>query len=149
MSELLPVKIGRPSKAEQVLTPDVIEAVGQLLMEGNYQETVCDFLGIHRTTWYAWIQRGDREPGTLFSDFSYTVKKAQAAAEIVTLRLIRQGGEGWQSKAWIAERRFPQRWGKRIDITIRQEAERLAAEVGCTADDLIADAERIASGAGF
>lgn len=144
----LPARIGRPSKAEHLLTPEILEAVGRLLTEGNYQETVCDFLGIHRTTWWDWLQRGEREPGSIYAEFSYVVKKAQAAAEIMLLRQIRQGFEGWQSKAWITERRFPQRWGKRIDITIRQEAERLAADLGCSADDLIADAERIAAGAG-
>lgn len=140
----VPARIGRPSKAEQVLTPDVIEAVGTLLLEGNYQETVCDFLGIHRTTWYDWIQRGEREPDTVYAEFSYTVKKAQAGAEIMLLRQIRQGFEGWQSKAWISERRFPERWGKRVDITVRREAERLAAELGMDPSDLIREAERIA-----
>lgn len=152
MSEVMdnpPARVGRPSKAEHLLTPEILEAVGQLLTEGNYKETVADFLGIHRQTWWDWEQRGEREPGSVYGQFSYVVKKAQAAAEILLLRQIRMGGEGWQSKAWISERRFPQRWGKRIDITIRQEAERLAAQVGCSADDLIADAERIASGAGL
>jgi len=73
------------------------------------------------------------------------VKKASAAAEILLLRQIRAGAEGWQSKAWISERRFAERWGKRVDITIRREAERLAAAVGCTAEELLADAERIAA----
>lgn len=136
---------GRPSKAEQVLTPDMLEAVGLLLAEGNYEETVADFLGIDRTTWWRWKVRGEDDHGSIFEVFRNTVKRAQATAEIVLLRQIRLGAEGWQSKAWISERRFQERWGRRVDITIRREAEQLAAAVGCTVEELLADAERIAA----
>lgn len=141
----MPVRVGRPSKAEHLLTPEMLETIGNLLVEGNFKETVADFLGIHRQTWWEWEQRGEREPGSIYAEFTYVVKKAQAAAEIMLLHEIRQGPQNWQAKAWVAERRFPQRWGKRVDITIRHEAERLAAELGCTADELIADAENIAA----
>jgi transposase len=142
----LPARVGRPSKAEHVLTPEMLEAVGLLLAEGHFKETVADFLGIDRTTWWRWEQRGEQEPGSIFAEFCNVVKKASAAAEILLLRGIRAGGEGWQSKAWISERRFPQRWGKRVEITVRQEAERLASEIpGCTAADLIAEAEAVAA----
>lgn len=142
-----PARVGRPSKAETVLTPEILEAVGLLLSEGHYKETVADFLGISRMTWWNWEQRGEREPDSVYGEFLYVVKKASAAAEILLFRGIRAGFDGWQSKAWIMERRFPQRWGKRIDITVRQEAERLAAEVGCSVEELLADARKMAEGA--
>ncbi len=136
---------GRPSKAEQVLTPQMLDEIGLLLAEGNYIQTVAAFMGITRMTWWNWEQRGEQEPDSIFGEFVYTVKRAQAAAEILLLRQIRLGGEGWQSKAWISERRFQERWGRRVDITIRREAEQLAAAVGCTVEELLADAERIAA----
>ena len=136
---------GRPSKAEQLLTPEMLEEIGLLLTEGNYKETVADFLGISRMTWWRWEQLGEAQPDSIYAEFCYVVKKASAAAEILLLRQIRVGADGWQSKAWISERRFAERWGKRVDITIRREAERLAAAVGCTVEELLADAERIAA----
>lgn len=136
---------GRPSKAEQLLTPQMLEEVGLLLAEGHYKETVSDFLGIHRATWWTWEQRGDAEPGSIYEQFRDVVKKASAAGEILLVRQIRAGGPEWQRLAWITERRFAQRWGKRYEITIRQEAERLAAEHGVDAAALIAEAEKIAS----
>lgn len=139
---------GRPSKAEQLLTPEMLQEVGLLLAEGNYKETVADFLGVDRKTWWRWEQRGEVEPNSIYAEFCHIVKKSMAVAEILLLREIRFGGEGWQSKAWISERRFPQRWGKRLDITVRREAERMAAELGVDAAELIAEAERIAAGAG-
>lgn len=143
---MVPVKRGRPSTAEQVLTRETLEELGLLLAEGHFKETVADFLGISRMTWWRWEQLGAESPDSIYGEFCYVVKKASATAEILILRDIRLGAEGWQSKAWIAERRFPQRWGKRVEITVRQEAERLAQEIpGCTAADLIADAEAIAA----
>lgn len=142
---ILPARRGRPSKAEHLLTPEMIAAVGLLLAEGNFKDTVSDFLGIDRKTWWNWEQRGEREPDSIYGEFLHVVKKASATAEILLLRGIRVGAPGWQGQAWIAERRFPERWGKRVDITIRREAERLAAELGMDPSDLIAEAERIAS----
>jgi hypothetical protein len=146
------VRVGRPlgsgSKAEQVLTPETLGAVAELLLEGNYKETVADFLGIHRATWWRWEQLGERDPQSIYGDFCNVVKKASAGAEISLLRSIRHGWEGWQSKAWIAERRFPQRWGRRVEVTLRQEAEKIAERYGKTVDQVLKDAEEIASGAG-
>ena len=142
----IPARLGRPSKAEQVLTPDTLEAVAGLLIEGHHKETVADFLGIRRSTWWNWEQRGEREPDSIFADFLDVTRRAIAGAEIDTIRAIRMGSKGWESRAWIAERRFPKRWGKRVELMLRSEAERLAAGLGCTADELIADAERIAAG---
>lgn len=139
---------GRPSKAEQLLTPAMLEEIGLLLCEGNYKETVAEFLGINRATWWRWEQLGEREPGSIYAEFCNVVKRSSAAAEILLLREIRFGSEGWQSKAWISERRFPQRWGKRVEITLRQEAERLAAEFGKTVEEVLKDAEAVAAGAG-
>jgi succinate dehydrogenase flavin-adding protein (antitoxin of CptAB toxin-antitoxin module) len=123
----------------------MLDAIGTLLVEGNHKETVADFLGITRMTWWNWEQRGEREPDTIFGEFLYTVKKAQAASEISMLRLIRTGWEGWQSKAWIMERRFPQRWGKRAEITLRLEAEKLAREFGVPVETVLAEAQRAAA----
>lgn len=136
---------GRPSKAEQLLTPETLAQVGHLLAEGHYQETVSDFLGIDRKTWWNWLQRGEREPNSIFEEFLHVVKKAGAAAEIMLLQEIRYGAPEWTSRAWIMERRFPKRWGKRVEITLRDEAKRLADELGVPASQVVAEAERIAS----
>lgn len=138
---------GRPSKAEHLLTAEMLEEVAKLLLEGHHKETVADFLGIHRATWWRWEQIGEREPESLYGQFCNITRKAIAGAEIDTIRAIRGGQRGWESRAWIAERRFPQRWGKRVEITLRQEAEKLAAEFGITVEQVLKDAEEAAAGA--
>jgi transposase len=138
---------GRPSKAEQLLTLEMLEAVAGLLFEGHHKETVADFLGIHRATWWRWEQIGEREPETIYGEFCNITRKAIAGAEIDTIRAIRNGRADWPARAWMAERRFPQRWGKRVEITLRQEAEKLAAEFGIPVEQVLKDAEEAAAGA--
>lgn len=138
-------RVGRPSKAEHLLTPEMLDAIGTLLVEGNCKETVAAFLGISRMTWWNWEQRGEREPDSIFGEFLYVVEKAQAAAEIGLLRHVRNGAPGWQSNAWIMERRFPQRWGRRVEIMVRSEAEKLAARYGKTVEQVLRDAEEVAA----
>ena len=43
------------------MTPDVIEDVCRLLPTALYLETVANFLGIHRTTFRRWLNRGAKE----------------------------------------------------------------------------------------
>lgn len=143
-----PATRGRPfgsgSKAEQILTPEILEQIAALLLEGHHKETVADFLGINRSTWWRWEQLGERHPDSIYANFCNVTRAAIAGAEIDAIRAIRKGGNDWAARAWLAERRFPQRWGKRVEITLRREAERLAEELGTTADELIAEAQKIA-----
>jgi hypothetical protein len=130
------------------LTPEILDAIGTLLVEGNCKETVAAFLGITRMTWWRWEQLGEQQPDSVYGEFCYVVEKAQAASEIGMLRSIRYGAPGWQSNAWIMERRFPQRWGRRVEVMVRSEAEKLAARFGKTVEQVLRDAEEVAAEAG-
>lgn len=138
------VRRGRPPKAEHLLTPDVLIRIAGLLLEGHHKETVADYLGIHRATWWRWEQQGEQFPDTIYGEFCNVTRAAIAGAEIDTIRAIRSGYKGWEARAWIAERRFPQRWGKRVEITLRREAERLAEQHDLDAEELFREAQRIA-----
>lgn len=103
---------GRPTK----LTSDLTKQIAKLLTDGNYVETVCDYVGLSRSTFYEWLERGENaEDGTdiEFAEFSDTIKKAIASVEMETVKSVRKGPMNWQSKAWWLERRHPDRWGNR------------------------------------
>ena len=53
----------------------------------------------------------------------------------------------WQA-AWWLERRRPDDYGRRdrVDVTVRQQVQKLAAQMGIDAAELIAEAEPIVSG---
>lgn len=106
------------------LTPELQDQICRLLAAGNYIETVCDLVGIHESTFYNWMKRGERgwkqDQDAGFLEFFKAVKKARAQAEVMSLAHIRKAGlDGqWQADAWFLERSFPDRWGRRrLEVT--------------------------------
>ena len=81
------------------------------------------------------------------------VERAEAASKAAAVRTINRAiaRGSWQAALAFLERRFPEEWGRRAQpdsTVVRQRAERIAREIGggVTADDVIAEAERIANG---
>lgn len=79
-------------------------------------------------------------------EFRAAIEKAEAQAETDSVRVVRAAmRDHWQAAAWWLERRRAEDYGRvdRVELTLRQTAERLAAQIGVGADELIAEAERI------
>jgi len=102
-------KKGRPTK----LTPELQEEILRYISADNYFETSCWAVGITPQTGYNWLKRGERESSGIFREFYLAVKRAEAKAEILNVAYIKAGTDNWQSRAWILERKFPDRWGKK------------------------------------
>ncbi|GAI79278.1 unnamed protein product [marine sediment metagenome] len=62
--------IGKNTK----LTPELQEKIIKYIRGGNYVETACNAVGVHKTNFYIWLKRGKagEEP---FLYFLYTIKK--------------------------------------------------------------------------
>jgi hypothetical protein len=103
--------------------------------------------------------------------FVAAIKKAEAQDEARRLLRITQAGEGgvviyektttrpdgtvirevqrtapqWQSHAWMLERKYPDRYGRRVQadlsLRVRELAEEVAREVGVSADEIIREAQ--------
>jgi len=101
---------GRPG----LLTPEIIEDCRRLLPTVMYLDSVAAYLGVHRTTFRKWLQRGAKEarrlrrPGAepepqpqpepepaeaIYLEFFYAYKKALADGEIRDAGVIRKAGE--------------------------------------------------------
>lgn len=129
-------KGGRPDK----LTPDVHERIVALTRAGNFMETAAAAAGIDRETLRQWLKKGARvledsdDPKELkFKAFADAVTEAAGASEATLLTLISNSARGgtWQAAAWILERKFPDRYGRRQKIDARvsgQVSVGLAAE---------------------
>jgi hypothetical protein len=99
---------GRPSKFNQTLAKGIIEDIAQLVP----YTIAAEAHQIDRSTLYDWINKGfaDIQAGktkTEFAQFSNAIKKSQCQAVKKLLEDIKKGEKGWQSRAWILERRFP------------------------------------------
>jgi transposase len=95
-------------------TTAVIDAIASALSEGLTFESACECGGVSKQTGYDWLKRGEagEEPFLTFSD---AVKKAQALGEYALVRTIQDATvKHWQAAAWLLERRFPERWGRRV-----------------------------------
>lgn len=155
-------RIGRPS----ALTEGVQRRIESAIRTGAYPETAARAAGVSERSFYRWMERGeaeqvrrdsyDAEHPTLteeekekraieqpFVHFWQSIQKALAEAEILVVGKVYQGGKDWQSKAWIAERRWRERWGRttRTELTGAdggpvQVASVPAAELLALADEL-------------
>lgn len=127
--------MARPTK----YTPDRVGRLLQAIRAGNTRRAACAYAGIDENTLARWIAR--------YGDFGESLTRAEAESEVQLVAQVRQADD-WHAKAWLLERRWPDVWGKRekVEITIRQHAEKLAAELGLDPADLIAEAERIVAG---
>ena len=107
----------------------VQEKIVQAIKAGNYIETAAAYAGINKSTLYDWLKRGEREKQRVeknpryrirksekpYVEFSDAVEKALAEAEVRDVLLIGKAAEEqWQAAAWRLERKFPDRWGRRV-----------------------------------
>lgn len=119
-------------------SPKRVELVLDALRHGNTRTAAAAAAGIARGQLYSWMER--------FPTFRDDVEKAEADAELAMVSKITTAAvESWTAAAWWLERRRPNDWGRvdRVEITLRQEAERLASQLGLDPAELVAEAERI------
>ena len=107
-------RIGRKSK----LTPELTERICDFIRKGNYISTACQIVGIHKATYYNWLEQGetDIEAGidSMYADFVKAVKKAEADAEEELVKMVRNAApKNWIAGMTLLERRHPDRWGRR------------------------------------
>ena len=108
---------GRTTK----LTPELQRNLCAVIGAGNYIQTACNYVGIDPTTFSMWLQRGEgthptRPKTKLYVDFVEAIRKAEAQAEATRVaRIAKAGQDGiWTADAWYLERRYPERWGRRV-----------------------------------
>lgn len=102
--------MGRPSK----LTPERLKRIVDAIRAGNYVETAAEYAGIGKTTFYRWMEQGEKASRGIYRDFRDAVMRARAEAEARNIALIQKAApDDWRAAAWWLERAFPDRWGSR------------------------------------
>jgi transposase-like protein len=77
----------RPTK----LTPDLQSKILERLRAGATVQATCDSVGIHKSTFYDWIDRGEKAKSGIFSDFSDEATRAQADGLITAAIQFKKG----------------------------------------------------------
>ena len=102
------------------------------MKHGATIDVACNVAEVHRSTFFRWQKDANqlyndlaeekiqssklnyREKGLL--QFLKKVLFATSRYELELLKEIRQGAYGWQAKAWILERRFRERYARRVMV---------------------------------
>ncbi len=109
-------------------TDGVTQVVAHGLNQGLPFETSCRLAGISKQTGYNWLTWGE-EGRVPFVDFLDAIKRAEAEGEARLVGTVSAAmGTHWQAAAWMLERRFPDRWGRRAAISPNAEQAVLSPE---------------------
>lgn len=130
---------GRKTK----LTDDLQKEFCNQLERAAFIEVAAASVGIRRQTVYNWMRRGARQKTGIYRRFLDAVKKAQAKAELTCIEGIEAAGRAgqWTARAWIAERRWPKRWG-RGRLEHKSDEEKTAEQ---SPDEIAADLKALAA----
>lgn len=102
------------------LNERVQNIICEALANGVTVETAAEIAGIGQSTLYNWLKLG-REGVAKYKPFADAVEEAIAKSELVLLERIHEASKHtWQAAAWILERRFPERWGRRDRLNVTE-----------------------------
>ena len=101
-------------------TPEVTAVIVAAISEGMYLEQAALLAGVPGRTFRYWREQGNAGVER-YQAFFEALQLAEAKAEQAVIRAVWEGKQGWQSKAWIAERRWPRRWAGRVKAAVTEE----------------------------
>ena len=116
------------------ISEEKIKQIVEAVRAGNFIETAAAFAGLSKQTLYNWLKEGMRERDRrengekpdrtkdMYVKFSIDIEQAMAEAEMRDVEIITKAAEQqWQAAAWRLERKFPDRWGKKVAVDAKQE----------------------------
>lgn len=111
------------AKDNKKLNRRVCDTICENLRRGNYITTACRASGISTGTYYNWKKRGKagEEP---YATFLKRTDEAEAEGELACMEVIFNSAveqNNWLSSAWILERKYPQRFGKREQMALQTD----------------------------
>jgi predicted DNA-binding transcriptional regulator AlpA len=111
--------MARPSS----FTPELSREILRLVRSGHFTTTICNRVGIGRTTLWNWVHQGELNPEhEPYGTFAKQFREAESRAVIRQLTKLRAYGAGkfgkdadWKSVAWFMERRWPKMFAGRSE----------------------------------
>ena len=132
--------MARPTKMTLEVQARIIEAISA----GSTRDDAAGYAGIHPSTLYDWAKRGAKEKAGEFSEFSESLKKAEAECAVRNVTIIASAAQGggllertttikkdgsktttekyagpqWTAAAWWLERRRSADWALKQKMAI-------------------------------
>ena len=105
---------GRPTK----LTPDVQELIVDGINAGLTYGMSCARAGVDTATFYRWLEKGEVAKSGVFREFCDAISRAKADSALrLVSQITLQAPADWRAAAFMLERRFPDDYGKRTEVT--------------------------------
>lgn len=110
--------------AKSKLTFEIQKKIGDNITLGMPLKFAAQAAGITETTFYNWMEKGEKEKSGKFFEFFGYIKECQSKAVQLHLKLITKAAKegSWQASAWILERRHPEEFGRRDRVDLKAEA---------------------------
>jgi hypothetical protein len=96
------------------LTPQLADRLEGLFRTGTPVATAVAAVGLARSTYYDWLDRGEGEQSVpRLAAFRARMELARGEGEAVLVaRISRAAAEDWRAAAWLLERGAPARWAR-------------------------------------
>ena len=106
--------MARPTK----LTPESQEAIVVGINAGLTFRLSCARAGVNPATFYRWLEKGETANVRRYSEFCDAVSRAKADSDLrLVSQITLQAPTDWRAAAFMLERRFPDDYGKRTEVT--------------------------------
>ena len=135
----------RTGQGNSKMTDQRVEAILSALRAGCTRRAAAAVGGLHHSTLYEWMAKDPT--------LTDSIERAEAEAEAMFTAAVSRAAQDpktWTAAAWWLERRkfadYARRDKVEMQIDIRKEAERVAAELGMDPAEVIAEAEAIMRG---
>lgn len=100
------------------LTDEIAERICQAVRTGATIEGAAAYAGVARQTFFDWLRRG-RQPNARnpYKKLAADLEEALGVVEVANIgRIAKAGQDEWTANAWILERRFPDKYGRRTRV---------------------------------
>ena len=102
----------KPKKRQPGCSPELAERVANLVRAGVVPLVAAQAEHVSEARFADWMAKGARNEHWRYETFRDAILKAEADCEVLLVSKIRQAASDdvWQAAAWLAERRFGDRW---------------------------------------
>ena len=106
--------MARPTK----LTPEVQDLIVDGINAGLTFRLTCARVGVNPSTFYRWLDTGETAKIGRYREFYEAVERAKADSALrLVSQITLQALTDWRAAAFMLERRFPEDYGKRTELT--------------------------------
>lgn len=119
------IAMGRPL----TLTPEKADKIVNALKMGNYRSAAAKYAGVEVRTLKEWVTLANKghQP---YLDLLDRMKAAEGESEASLVAAIRRAAnDTWTAAAWLLERKYAPKWGKRDMSWENQKREKRAAQI--------------------